>query len=133
MMNESELINRLAHSIAQEQFDKLVGVAEEMTAKARIGEHVRSFMPFSNYICPICGVMDLQPLRRKWLFFKYGKNVEGYACQTEHCPAKGIIVSVGRVEAIRHSMVHEIRSCPNCGASVPPTYKFCGTCGARLV
>ena len=131
-MNANDLINCLAHSIAQEQFDRLVGVAEEMTAKAGIGEPMKSYMSFSNYTCPICGVMDLQPLQRKWLFFKYGKPVAGYACQTEHCPAKGIIVPTDLVEAIRQGMVHKVRSCPNCGANSSREYKFCSSCGARL-
>lgn len=139
-MNANELINILAQSIAQEQFDRLGTMVEwqhrQLTALDEAGitdGRVKSYLSLSNYTCPICGVTDLQPLQRKRLFFKSSKLIDGYTCQTEHCPAKDIVVPTDLVEAIRDGMVHKVRSCPNCGANILRGYRFCSGCGARLV
>ena len=137
------IIYVLAQSIAQEQFDRLENIVEQqhrqLTALDEAGiteaevPSVKSYMSLSNYTCPICGVTDLQPLQRKRLFFKSSERIDGYACQTAHCPAKGVVVPTDIVESIRHSMIHEVRSCTNCGANIPRGYRICTGCGAKLV
>ena len=97
-----DTINVIAHSIVEEQFDRIATLTEEITKGTTMGE-----MSFSNYTCPICGVMDLQPLRRKWLFFEYGKPIAGYACQTKHCPAKGVVILPELVQAALDTMIDE--------------------------
>ena len=98
-----DTMNVIAHSIAKEQFDRISTLAEKITKGTTTGE-----IPFSNYTCPICGVMDLQPLRRKWLFFEYGKPIAGYACQTKHCPAKGVVIPPKLVQAALDTMTDEV-------------------------
>jgi len=78
MMNANELINILAQSIAQQQFDSIQSMIawqdRQLTILDEAGiteaevPSVKSYMSLSNYTCPICGVTDLQPLQRKWLF-----------------------------------------------------------------
>jgi len=98
----TNMINIIAHSIAKHLSDRMDTLAEEMTKVTTVGE--KGYMPLSNYTCPICGVKNLQPLRRKWLFFKYGRPIAGYACQTEHCPAKGIFIPPELVQAALDTM-----------------------------
>ena len=89
-------------------------IAEELSARARyIAEQATQQKEFeiegalNNFTCPICKNYSIQELRKRKWFHRGIGECYGFACQTEYCPVRGLIIPLELVNTYYEELQEE--------------------------
>ncbi len=100
-MGLKEKIETIAHSLAKEQYGRISSIEEGIEQGQFPGS-----ISWSNFTCPICELADLQPVYHKRFVLKSG-SIVGYACQTEDCKARGMLIPLRLVQSLLDEMTEQ--------------------------
>jgi len=85
----------IATTIAKQQHERLAkqmpGLLSAFFEGTQEVDTSKFLVSMSNYDCPVCGQLTIQPFSEKWLFFTL-KRLCFYKCTNQSCPASKVAV-----------------------------------------
>ena len=100
-MASKEMIETITQSLAREQYGRISSIAQE-TGQNQFGD----IITWSNFTCPYCELAELQPVYRQRTYIK-GGSIVGYACQSETCRARGVLIEIDPVQSLLDKMIEQ--------------------------